>query len=142
MFTGNVVCSAVVFQRLFRTTFALAFALELDDQPRLALRRRVVDVADPVELLGVDELGDARRDAPTLVWYGISRDDDLRPRRPSSISAFARTLIEPRPVVYASWIPWRPRIDAARREVGALHELHQVLRRRLGVIDDVVRWRR
>ena len=34
------------------------------------------------------------------------------PERPSTISALARILMEPRPVRYASMIPWRPRMNA------------------------------
>ncbi|SLH46013.1 Uncharacterised protein [Mycobacteroides abscessus subsp. abscessus] len=44
----------------------------------------------------------------------------VRPRLSSSISTTPRILIEPRPVVYASWMPWVPTIRPAVGKSGPL----------------------
>ena len=56
-----------------------------------------------------------------FTWYGSSVTTMLRPPfAPSSIEMTARTLIEPRPVSYASRIPCRPMIVAPVGKSGPL----------------------
>ncbi len=61
----------------------------------------------------------------------------VAPSRPSSISATARSLIDPLPVRRASRMPWRPRMRAPVGKSGPLDELHQVVRCGLGVLEQV-----
>ena len=62
MFTGNVVCAAVCLNRLFSTICGLVLGAELDHEPGRALTGLVADVADAVDLPGLDQLGELARD--------------------------------------------------------------------------------
>ena len=65
-----------------------------------------------------------------LVWYGSSVTSIcICPRLPSSMLAFARILMLPRPGAIGVHDAGAPEDGAAGREVGALHELHQVVGR-------------
>ena len=57
--------------------------------------------------------------------------------RLSSISATARIFTEPRPCPVGVEHPGAAEDERAGREVGALHEAHQLVRRRLGVLEHV-----
>ena len=79
----------------------------------------------------------------TDVWYGISVTTIcVAPVGPSSISALARILIEPRPVRNARHEPGAAHDLGAGREVRALDELHEVVDGGVGVVDAGASWRR
>ena len=98
--------------RLFRTTFALASRLSSMTSRGSwfaeALRIPLMPSRSPALTSSVIFCSMTS----TEVWYGSSVTTMVSPVRPSSISATARILMEPRPVRYASRIPWRPRISA------------------------------
>ena len=113
--------------------------LQLDDELRVPLRRLVAQPAHPVELAVVHEVGDLALDAfhrrlvrdlgdddaiAVLAFFDLG--DGAHPDR----AATGRVRVH------------RPRATEDQRpgrEVGALHELHQVGRSRVGVIDEVHR---
>ncbi len=113
--------------------------LELDDQPGLAPSRLVVDVGDPLDGLGLHEVDDPRcrdRDGRLVRHLG---DDDL-------VAAAAAPLFDlahgPEPdgaLAGAVGVedPLATHDQRAGGEVGTLHELHEVVGRGLGVVDEV-----
>ena len=140
MLTAKLVCSCVCLNRLFSTTLALASRFRLMIEVGLAAGRLVVDVGDAVELAGVDQLLDAPGDGLAARLVGQLGDDDLHAAAPASrlldlglgphlhaAAAGAVGLHDPGPA----------HDEAARREVGTLHELHQVVGRGVGVVDEV-----
>ena len=127
MLTPKLVCIGVCLYRLFSTTLALAS--RLSSITSRALR--------PAESFWV------RRCPRAHVRARRSRfsSRQTRPRsdraisvtimrevpRDSSISATARSLIEPFPVLQASRIPWRPRIVAPVGKSGPLTNRHELV---------------
>ena len=98
MFTPKLVWSGVCLNRLFRTTLALAsrfssitsFGSWLAEAFRSSLMpSRSPDRTSSVIFCSITS---------TDVWYGSSVTTIRSPERPSSISATARILMEPRPV--------------------------------------------
>ena len=100
MWTGKLVCIGVCLYSWFRTTWALASRLSSITS----------SVVSPAEALRTSRTPSMRRSftnsaifwpiTSTDVWYG-SWETTMRasPRAVSSISATARSLMEPRPVV-------------------------------------------
>ena len=113
---------------------------QADDEVGLAAGRVVVDVGDALELAGVDQLLDAPGDGLAAGLVGQLGDDDLHAAAPASrlldgglgphlhaAPAGAVGLHDPGPA----------HDEAARREVGTLHEAHEVVRRGVRVVDQV-----
>ena len=98
MLTPKLVCSGVCLYRLFNTTFALAsrFRSMINDGFWLAdaLRIPLIPSRSPARTNSVIFCSITS----TEVWYGSSETTMRSPPRPSSISATARILMEPRPV--------------------------------------------
>ena len=98
MLTPKLVCSGVCLYRLFNTTLALAS--RLSSMIRLgcwfaeALRIPLIPSRSPARTSSVIFCSITSTD----VWYGSSEMTMRSPERPSSISATARILMEPRPV--------------------------------------------
>ena len=98
--TPNDDCSGVILYRLLSTTAGTASLLQLEDDAHAVAVRLVADVADALELLVLDQLGDLLDRRALFTMYGISVTMiELRPRLSSSISALPRMTIEPRPVL-------------------------------------------
>ncbi len=120
MFTPKLVCNGVCLNRLLRTTLALASRLSsitsLGSWLADALRSSLMPSRSPARTSSVIFCSITSTD----VWYGSSVTTMRSPTRPSSISATARILMEPRPVRYASRMPWRPRISAPVGKSGPL----------------------
>ncbi len=72
-----------------------------------------------------------------LDWYGSSVTTICSPPRVSSISARARTLIEPRPGAVGVHDAGPAEDEGARGEVRALDEVHQVVGRGVRMVDQV-----
>ena len=113
--------------------------LELDHEPRLATGRLVVDVADALDRARLHELGDAGRAHGDRRLVRHLGDDDL-------VAAAAAPLLDlahrPQPdgaLAGAVGVddPLAAHDQRAGGEVGALHELHQVVGRGVGVVDEV-----
>ena len=114
-------------------------ALELDDEARGVTRRLVAHVADALDLAVVDQLGDLLADHLDrgLVRHLGDRDAhvalaalfDLGDRAHLDGAATGRVGVVD---------PAAPEDQRARREVGALHELHEVGDGRVGVLQQVL----
>ena len=105
----------------------------------LALGRLVVDVADALELSGLHQLGDAGggdRDRRLVRHLG---DDDLVGARALFDLGDGAEADRALPGGVGVDDPLAAHDQPAGGEVGALHEGHQVLRRGLGVVDEVDR---
>ena len=113
MCAAKLVCIGVCLYSWFSTMFALA-------SRRSSTTSRFVTPADslrtsriPSSLRSLTSSAIFWPMTSTEVWYGTSVTTmRVSPRRPSSISATARILMEPRPCVYTSLIPCFPRITA------------------------------
>ena len=98
MLTPKLVCSGVCLKRLFSTTLALASRLS-------SMTSRGCWLAEALRIPLMPSRSPARTRSvifcsitSTEVWYGSSVTTMRSPTRPSSISATARILMEPRPV--------------------------------------------
>ena len=113
--------------------------LELDDEARLAAGRLVVDVADALD--GRVCTSSAMRAAVTEmdVWYGISVTTIWSPPRPLALLDLAHRPQADGALAGAVGVddPLPAHDQRAGGEVGALHELHEVVGGGLGVVDQV-----
>ena len=115
-------------------------ALEGDDELGLALCGLVVDIGDAVEVATVDKLLDPGGDRRATRLVGQLGDDDLqRPLlrlldrcRGAQLDAAATGPV-------GVHDPGSPEDARSGRKVGTLDELHQLVRRRLRVVDEVHR---
>ena len=111
--------------------------LQPDHQSGLALGGLVVDVGDAVDLAGLDQLLDLRRRGPDRRLVRHLGDDDL-------VAALALFDLgdgaqADRALARAVGVDdaLAPHDQRAGREVGALHELHELVGRGIGVVDQV-----
>ncbi len=112
-------------------------ALEVDDQRGLLVGRRVAHPADPVEVTGPHQLGDLLLNH---LDGGLVRElgDDDAVSAPTLFDLGDGAHLDgaaARPVGVEDALPAEDL--RARREVGALHELHQLVGRGLGVVQHV-----
>ena len=114
-------------------------ALELHHQAHaLAPTGVVLHVGDVPQPAGAHELGDLLREAGLVhLVRELGHDDALPPVGPLLDGADRANLDRATPGLVRFPEAFGAHHDGARREVGALDELHQVLRLRLGVVDEV-----
>ena len=108
--------------------------LELDDQPRLLVGRRVEHPADAVQLAGADQIGDLLlNDLDRGLIRELGDDDAVADAALFDLGDGAHFDRAPaRPVRVENALPAED--ERAGREVRALHEGHQVVRGGLGVV--------
>ena len=99
----------------------------------------VVDVADALDLSGLHELGDARRAHGDRRLVGHLGDDDLvaAPTAPLLDLAHGTELDAALAGAVGVEDPLAAHDQRAGGEVGALHELHEVVGVGVGVVDEV-----
>ncbi len=116
-------------------------ALEVDDETDAAgARRRVAHVADALDLALVDELGDLLADHLDRGLVGHLADDDAHVAAAVLLDLGHRAELDRAATGGVRVVDPAAAEDlGAGREVGALHELHQVFDRRVGVVDQVQR---
>jgi hypothetical protein len=113
---------------------------QADDQVGLAAGGVVVDVGDALELAGVDQLLDAAGDGLAAGLVGQLGDDDLHAAAPPGRlldGGLGPHLHAAPPGAVGLHDPGPPHDEAARREVRTLHVAHEVVRRGVGVVDQV-----
>jgi hypothetical protein len=115
-------------------------ALEVEHQPGSGLLRRLVaDVANALDLACRHEFGGLDRDRVDRRLVRDLGDDDLLAARPVDDLGLGADLHRAAPGAVGRQDARTTHDLAARREVGALHELHQLLDRGLGVIEQMER---
>ena len=113
-------------------------ALELDDQADPLAVALVAEVGDAGDLVVVDEERDALLDDGLGDVVGDFGEDEVLPAAPHLLGVHPRPDDRPAPAggVGVHDAP-SPADERPRREVGPLDELHQLLRPRLRVVDEV-----
>jgi hypothetical protein len=111
--------------------------LELDHETRLPTGGVVLGPADSVELPAVNKVGDLLLDDLDRRLVREFGDDDPRGSTRLFDLGHRPHLHGPLTGPVGVEDPLATEDGGSRREVGALHELHQIVRRRLGILDDV-----
>ena len=139
----NVDCSCVSLNRLFLTTLALASRLSVMIRFVLPPDDASFTSAMPSRLPLSTSSWMREAIAEQLVWYGISVTRiSRRPFLASSMLAVARIFTAAATGAIGVDDAGAAEDARAGREVRALDELHEVVGRRLGVVDEVERRRR
>ena len=114
-------------------------ALELDDEARGVTRRLVAHVADAFDLAVVDQLGDLLPDHLDRGLVGHLGDRDAHVALAALLDLGDRPHLDGAATGRVGVVdPAAPEDQRARREVGTLHELHEVDDRRVGVLQQVL----
>ena len=113
--------------------------LQVEHEPGDTLGRLVADRPDPLDLTGVDQFGRLLLDLLDRRLVRDLRDDDLLAAWPLDDLGLGAELDGPATCAIGVEDPGAAHDLATRREVRTLHELHEVLDRRLRVVDQVHR---
>ena len=108
-------------------------ALQRDHEPGVVARRLVVDVGDALELTVVDQLGDLAGDGAGGHLVRERGDDDGL-ALPDLLDLGGRSHLHRTPALAVGRLDTDPTENlTAGREVGTLHELHEIVDGRLGL---------
>ena len=114
-------------------------ALELDDEARGVARRLVAHVADAFDLAVVDQLGDLLADHLDRGLVRHLGDRDAHVALAALLDLGDRAHLDGAATGRVGVVdPAAPEDQRAGREVGTLHELHEVDDRRVGVLEQVL----
>ena len=126
-----------VLEQVVEHHAGVGVALEADDDLGVDARRIVVDAADALELAAVDQLRDLLLDPLRAALVGQLGHHDV-----GAGLGLLDLGLGPHPDGTPTGAvgvhdPGAPEDKGAGREVGALHEMHQVVGRGVGVVDQV-----
>ena len=123
-----------VLEEVVEHLHRLGVALQLDDHAHAGAVRLVAQVADAVDLAVLDQLGDALEQRRLVDLVGQLGDDDLEAI--AAVRLLDEGLGADRPRGHGRWrrrrgCPRVPRIMPPVGKSGPVHDLHQLLDRRL-----------